>query len=103
MHEASHWAIRLQYRLQTYPPGRHWSTAEPRFKHTVFLVQEHLVQLHKKLEFAERSELARDSVALRDVGPELDRLRIKALIKAREFLITRHAGCLDMRHACAGA
>ena len=54
----------------------------------VFL-QEHLIQLHKKLEFAERSDMARDSAALRDVAPELDKLRIKALFKAREFLIAR--------------
>ena len=52
-------------------------------------LQEHLIQLHRKLEFAERSDMARDSAALRDVAPELDRLRIKALFKAREFLIAR--------------
>ena len=57
--------------------------------------QDHLIQLHKKLEFAERSELARDSAALRDVAPELDRLRIRALLKAREFLIARHAKAPD--------
>ena len=53
------------------------------------LPQEHLIQLHRKLEFAERSDMARESAALRDVAPELDRLRIKALFKAREFLIAR--------------
>ena len=52
-------------------------------------LQEHLIQLHRKLEFAERSDMARESAALRDVAPELDRLRIKALFKAREFLIAR--------------
>ena len=52
-------------------------------------LQEHLIQLHRKLEFAERSDMAQGSAALRDVAPELDRLRIKTLFKAREFLIAR--------------
>lgn len=34
----------------------------------------------------------RETAAYQDVAPELERLRIKALTKAREFLMTRCAG-----------
>lgn len=52
-------------------------------------VQDHLVALHKKLDFAEKNEAARESAAYRDVAPELEKLRITALHKCRDFLMTR--------------
>ena len=64
-------------------------------------MQEHLIQLHRKLEFAERSDMARESAALRDVAPELDKLRIKALFKAREFLIARCSSSGKLSHTMA--
>ena len=53
------------------------------------LVQDYLTQLHKKLDFVEQDESARQTAAYRDVAPELERLRLKALTKVREFLMTR--------------
>jgi len=45
--------------------------------------------LHKKLEYVERNEAARETAAYQDVAPELERLRLKALTKVREFIMTR--------------
>ena len=53
--------------------------------------QEHLEALQGKLEFAARSETAQESAAFRDVAPELERLRAKAVAKARELLMARRA------------
>ena len=52
-------------------------------------MQEHLLLLHKKLDYAEKDEVALSSAALRDVAPELDALRSKAVAKARDFLMAR--------------
>ncbi|KAK9786909.1 hypothetical protein WJX73_004682 [Symbiochloris irregularis] len=51
--------------------------------------REPLQALQKKLEFADTSSLARESAALRDVAPELERLRARAALKCREFLIQK--------------
>lgn len=51
--------------------------------------QENLLLLHKKLDYAEKDEVALTSAALRDVAPELDALRSKAVAKARDFLMAR--------------
>lgn len=52
-------------------------------------LQENLLLLHKKLDYAEKDEVALTSAALRDVAPELDALRSKAVAKARDFLMAR--------------
>ena len=57
------------------------------------MVQEHLEALQKKLEFAERSDTVQESAAFRDVAPELERLRTKAVAKAREILMARYVRC----------
>ena len=51
--------------------------------------QDLLLQLHKKLDFVNGSEAARETAAYIDVAPELERLRLKALSKVREFTMTR--------------
>ncbi|KAK9838884.1 hypothetical protein WJX74_005159 [Apatococcus lobatus] len=51
--------------------------------------QENLLLLHKKLDYAEKDDVALTSAALRDVAPELDALRSKAVAKARDFLMAR--------------
>lgn len=61
-------------------------------------MQEPLQQLQRKLEFAEQSEAARESAALRDVAPELERLRARSAFKCREFLVQKCAAALC---ACA--
>ncbi|KAK9819744.1 hypothetical protein WJX72_001832 [[Myrmecia] bisecta] len=50
---------------------------------------EHLLALHKKLEFLESNETAQSSASFRDVAPELERLRVRAIGKARDYLMTR--------------
>lgn len=60
-------------------------------------VQDYLTQLHKKLDFVEQDESARQTAAYRDVAPELERLRLKALTKVREFLMTR---CHSLASSC---
>lgn len=45
--------------------------------------------LSKKLNFISADNSARSSTALRDVQPELERLRVKAVGKARDFLMQR--------------
>ncbi|KAK9822680.1 hypothetical protein WJX81_008329 [Elliptochloris bilobata] len=57
--------------------------------HSDAAFQEHLEALQRKLEFAEHSETAQESAAFRDVAPELERLRAKAVAKAREILMAR--------------
>ncbi len=42
---------------------------------------EHLVTLSRKLKFSREDEFARNSAALADVQPELERLRVKAVAK----------------------
>ncbi len=51
--------------------------------------QEHLLALHKKLEFAKSSEMASNSAAMQDIAPELERLRAKAVTKSRDILMNR--------------
>jgi len=51
---------------------------------------QYLVQLHNKLEFC--ATKASSAVALQDVESELERLRIKAVQKVREFLLQRFYG-----------
>ncbi|GAB4822229.1 hypothetical protein N2152v2_009275 [Parachlorella kessleri] len=48
-----------------------------------------LQQLSNKLEFVEKDDLARFSAAYRDVAPELERLRVKAIARCRDFLMER--------------
>ncbi|CAL5229904.1 g13324 [Coccomyxa viridis] len=50
---------------------------------------EHLLALHKKLEFAKSSEMASTSAAMQDIAPELERLRAKAVSKSRDILMNR--------------
>lgn len=57
-------------------------------KHLLW-VQEHLLALHKKLEFVRSNELAAKSAAMQDIAPELERLRAKAVIKSRDLLMAR--------------
>ena len=52
-------------------------------------LQEHLLTLHKKLEFARSSEAASKSAAMQDIAPELERLRAKAVTKSRDLLMSR--------------
>lgn len=49
----------------------------------------HLEDLHNKLEFVRKSKLVQASAAHQDVQPELERLRVKAVAKAREYLMAR--------------
>ena len=65
------------------------SAAHSAESHTSVYLQDHLLALHKKLEYAERSEAARSSEAWRDVAPELERLRAKAAAKSHDFLMAR--------------
>ncbi len=51
--------------------------------------QEHLLALHKKLEFVRTDEAAARAAAMQDIAPELERLRAKAVAKSREFLMAR--------------
>ena len=53
-------------------------------------MQDYLLQLHKKLDFVNGNEAARETAAYIDVAPELERLRLKALSKVREFTMTRY-------------
>ena len=50
---------------------------------------ESLKLLHEKLQFAKRDKLARQSKALLDVEPELEKLRIKAVAKIKEYVVLR--------------
>lgn len=52
-------------------------------------MQDFLLQLNKKLEFVANHESARETAAYADVAPELERLRLKAISKIRDFLMTR--------------
>jgi predicted Holliday junction resolvase-like endonuclease len=52
-------------------------------------VQEHLLALHKKLEFVRGNEMAAKSAAMHDIAPELERLRAKAVTKSRDLLMAR--------------
>lgn len=52
-------------------------------------LQEYLLQLNKKLEFVASNESARETAAYADIAPELERLRLKALSKIREFIMTK--------------
>jgi hypothetical protein len=56
-----------------------------------FCLQDHLVALHKKLDFADKNDAARESAAYKDVAPELEKLRVTALHKARDYLMNRWA------------
>lgn len=51
--------------------------------------QEHLAVLQEKLDFMEQSASVKETAAYQDIAPELERLRIKALTRAREFLMGR--------------
>lgn len=51
--------------------------------------QEHLLNLHKKLNFLEKNEAAQNSAAYKDVAPELEKLRVKAISKSRDYLMQR--------------
>ncbi|GJP50061.1 hypothetical protein CLOM_g9206 [Closterium sp. NIES-68] len=48
-----------------------------------------LQALNRKLHFVAEEPSARSSTAMRDVQPELDRLRVKAVIKGREYLMQK--------------
>ena len=50
---------------------------------------EHLLNLHKKLNFLEKNEAAQNSAAYKDVAPELEKLRVKAISKSRDYLMQR--------------
>lgn len=52
-------------------------------------LQEHLLALHKKLEFVRNNEMATKSAAMQDIAPELERLRAKAVTKSRDLLMAR--------------
>ena len=54
-------------------------------------MQEYLLQLNRKLEFVANNEAACETAAYTDVAPELERLRLKALSKVRDFIMTRQA------------
>ena len=58
-------------------------------EHCSCVPQEHLLALHKKLEFARSSEAASKSAAMQDIAPELERLRAKAVTKSRDLLMSR--------------
>merc|ERR1719174_709254 len=50
----------------------------------------HVLELNKKCVFA-KSEFASQTKSAEDVAPELEKLRIKAISKIRDFLLTRIA------------
>jgi len=50
---------------------------------------EHLLSLHRKLNFLEKNEAAQNSAAYKDVAPELEKLRVKAISKSRDYLMQR--------------
>lgn len=50
---------------------------------------EHLLSLHRKLNFLEKNEAAQNSAAYKDVAPELEKLRVKAVSKSRDYLMQR--------------
>lgn len=50
---------------------------------------EHLLNLHRKLNFLEKNEAAQNSAAYKDVAPELEKLRVKAISKSRDYLMQR--------------
>lgn len=50
---------------------------------------EYLLALDRKLRFVTEDDVARSSQARRDVEPALERLRVKALTKVREFLMSK--------------
>jgi len=50
---------------------------------------EHLLSLHRKLNFLEKNEAAQNSAAYKDVAPELEKLRVKAISKCRDYLMQR--------------
>eukprot|EP00887_Chlorella_sp_A99_P005859 scaffold1.g5859.t1 len=50
---------------------------------------EHLAELGRKLDFVAGDETARLSAAYRDIAPELERLKARAVGKARDFLMER--------------
>lgn len=50
---------------------------------------EHLLNLHKKLNFLEKNDAAQNSAAYKDVAPELEKLRVKAISKSRDYLMQR--------------
>ena len=52
-------------------------------------MQEHLSELERKLDYLEQNESVRETAAYADVAPELERLRIKAITRVREFIMTR--------------
>ena len=52
-------------------------------------LQESLTELERKLDYLEQNQSARETAAYADVAPELERLRIKAVTKLREFVMTR--------------
>lgn len=47
--------------------------------------------LHEKLDFMDQSASVKETAAYKDIAPELERLRIKALTRAREYLMGRSA------------
>ncbi|GAQ91388.1 vacuolar protein sorting-associated protein [Klebsormidium nitens] len=49
----------------------------------------YLTTLNRKLHFAATDPTARTAAALKDVEPELERLRIRAVAKSREFLLNK--------------
>ena len=50
---------------------------------------ENLLSLHRKLNFLEKNEAAQNSAAYKDVAPELEKLRIKAVSKSRDYIMQR--------------
>eukprot|EP00899_Mesostigma_viride_P022961 jgi/Mesvir1/384/Mv11278-RA.2 len=52
----------------------------------------YLLVLNRKLRFMEEDELAKRSAVKLDVEPELERLRLKAVSKVRDFLLKRFYG-----------
>jgi len=49
----------------------------------------YILELQNKLEFTTMDEKAKTAAALKDVEPELERMRVKAVAKVREFLLQR--------------
>eukprot|EP00877_Chromochloris_zofingiensis_P003974 jgi/Chrzof1/13578/Cz08g03010.t1 len=50
---------------------------------------EHLLALDRKIKFITTDEMARGSQARKDLGPVLEKLRIKAIIKVRDFMLNK--------------
>ena len=48
-----------------------------------------MLMLNKKLKVVSTDSTVRASKAFKDVDPELEKLRVKAITKAREFLLQR--------------